>query len=157
MKKYLTLVFALVMAFTLTACLGGKKDYKDYNGYAFEGQDPWGNSLSINLKELKDDKFTWTYNVVIGEGENALTFSNEYTNEIKDGDITFNVKGTALEDSNYSYDYSGTLTLKDGKVIVKYEKGQVIESSPEGGSAAYQAEGLEEGKNEVTLTKIEEK
>ena len=157
MKKYLTAVIALVMALTLTACLGGKKDYKEYTGYEFEGSDPWGNVLSINLKELKDDKYTWTFNVVIGEGEAALTLSNEFTNEIKDDEIKFEVKGVSLEDSTISYVYTGTITLKDEKLIVKYEKGQLIEASPEGGSASYQAEGLEEGTNEVTLTKVKAK
>lgn len=156
MKKYLSIVVALLLAFTLTAC-GGKKDYKEYTGYAFEGQDPWGNPLSINFKELKDDKYTWTYNVVIGEGEYALTFSGEFTNEIDDGVIEFDIKGTALEDPNNSYEYTGTLTLKDEKVIVKYEEGEVTESSPEGGSSAYQVGGLEEGENEVTLKKVEAK
>lgn len=151
MKRYLTLVVAFVMALTLTACLGGKKDYKEYAGYSFDGNDPWGNSLSVNLKEFKDDKFTWSFNVVIGEGEDSITLSNEFTNDIKDDVINFTVKGTSIEDENLSYEYTGTLTLKDEKVVVKYEKGQVTESSPEGGSAAYQAEGLD--KNEVTLTK----
>ena len=158
MKKYLIAVVALVMTFTLTACLGrGKPDYKEYTGYSFEGKDPWGNTFNINLKELKDDKYTYTYNVIIGEGETAITFSNEFVSEIKDDEMVLDVSGTALDDPTYSYEYHGFITLKDGKLIVKYTKGQVIESGPEGGSASYQAEGLEEDNNEVTLTKVEAK
>ena len=155
MKKYLIVVLTFVMTITLTACLGSK-DYKEYIGYAYEGNDPWSNTLSINLKEMKDDKVTWTYNVVIGEAENSITLSDEFTSELKNGEIKFEITGTVLENQDISYEYSGTITLKDNKVIVKYEKGQVTESSPEGGSASYQVGGLGDD-NEVTLKRIEAK
>ena len=63
-----------------------------------------------------------TFNDVIGESDLSTTISNEFTNEIKDGVVEFHVSGTALDNSNVSYDYSGTLTLKDKKVVVKFEK-----------------------------------
>lgn len=157
MKKYIITVFAFVISLTLTACLGGEKDYKKYIGYSYEGSDPWESTFSINLKELKDDKVTWTFNVVIGEGEGALTLSDEYTNELKDGVIKFDVSGNALEDQTIKYEYSGTITLKDDKLVVLYEKGHLTEESPLGGSASYQVEGLEEDKNEVTLKRVEAK
>lgn len=158
MKKFklFGVIIALIMVLTVTACV--KKDnYKDYIGYAFDGIDPWGNTLSINLKELKDDELTWTYNVIIGEEKYSITLSDEFTNELKDNVIKFKVKGTALDNDNYTYDYSGTITLKDKKLIVKYDKGQLNEKSDEGGSASYQVEALNDSKKTVTLKKAESK
>ena len=67
--------------------------------------------------------------------------------------MEFHVSGTALDNSNVSYDYSGTLTLKGKKIVVKFEKGQVNEASENGGSQSYQVEGLDSSKKSVTLTK----
>ena len=146
------------MVLTLIGCFGGSKDdYKDYIGYEFSGNDPWGNIFSVNLKSLNDDKLVWTFNDVIGESDLSTTISNEFTNEIKDDVVEFHVSGTALDNSNVSYDYSGTLTLKDKKVVVKFEKGHVSEASENGGSQSYQVEGLDSSKKSVTLTKNDAK
>ena len=152
MKKTTKLfaIFMIAAIFILTGC--GKKDYKDYIGYQFSGKDPWGNELAVTIRTLEDDKLTWTYTDVIGQGENSLTLYNELTTEFKDGKTLFNVKGEA--DSNHTFDYTGVLTLKDGELSIKYENGQLTSKSSEGDSTSHNVGALEEDTKTITLTKI---
>ena len=161
-SKLLSVLFIIVLLFGLTACdkkendnTKKRRDYKGYIGYEFSGEDPWGNTFSINLKTLKDNQLTWSFNDVIGTGKNSITLSNEYTNEIKDGRVDFHVQGTSLDNKNLSYDYSGTIILKEEKVRVEFKDGQVTEANANGGSASYQVGALDE--KTVVLTKTESK
>ena len=89
----------------------------------------------------------------MGEGKNAITLYNEVSSEFKDGKTPFNVNGnTDIE--GYSFDYSGTLSLKDGKLVVTYEKGQLTSSSSHGGSSSHNVGALEENAKTITLTKV---
>ena len=154
MKKFSKLFATLlvgVLALVLAGC-AKKADYKEYIGYQFSGKDPWGNELAVTIRTLEDDKLTWTYTDVIGKGENAITLYNEIVSEFKDSASLFIVKGN--DENNNSFDYSGTLTLKDGSVVIKFEKGQLTTNSTEGGSGSYQVGALDEDAKTITLTKV---
>ena len=118
-------------------------DWSNYMGKQYTGKDPWGNPLSVTLKGMAGNAVSFAYESVIGEGEHARTFLAESSGERKDGAIPFHVTATAKEYAAMHLDYSGHLTLKDGSLFVTYNAGSVVEESTEGGSAGYQALGLE--------------
>ena len=97
---------------------------------------------------------TFEYTAVIGEGEYKNTFRAEFSGESPAGSMPFRVTVTAAAQENEALhlDYSGTLTLKNGALFVTYDAGSVTEESTEGGSASYQAQGLEEEEKIVELT-----
>lgn len=152
MKKYLVGLLAVVFCFVLVGC-GKKDDYKEYLGYQFSGKDPWGGELAITVRTLENDKLTWTYIDVLGSGETSITVYNELETEFKDGTTSFTVKG---DEDDYSFNYDGTLTLKDGKLEVKLSSGALEEKSTEGGSASYQVGPLDDAAKSITLTKVED-
>lgn len=156
MKKSLRFfaVLFIAFAFVLTGC-AKKKDYKDYIGYQFGGKDPWDNELAVTIRIIENDKITWTFTDVIGEGEDSLTLYNELTTDLKDDKTSFNAKGKA--ENNHTFDYTGTLALKDGKLVITFEKGSLTSNSTEGGSTSHNVGGLEENAKTVTLTKAEDK
>ncbi len=117
--------------------------WSNYMGKQYTGQDPWGNRLSVTLKETTGNEVSFAYESVIGEGEFTRTFLTESCGEWKDGAIPFHITATAKEYEAMRLDYSGHLTLKDGSLFVTYDAGSVMEESTEGGSAGYQALALE--------------
>ena len=171
MKKYnkiFALVFVLVIALFITGCKKDEKEsdtnntnteiteknsYEDYIGYQFSGKDSWGNELAITVRTLENDKLTWTYTTVVGEAEESMTLYNELTTDFVDGVTSFNVSGNTDKEL-YTFDYSGTLTLKDGNLIVTYTAGQITNNSPEGGSTSHNVGALEEASKTFTLTKV---
>ena len=158
MKKLSTIIaFSLIAAVTtlLVGC-GKKANYDEYIGYQFSGKDPWNGLISVTIRKLENDKLTWTYTDVLGEGETSITAYAELTTDFKDGSTSFNAKGNTDVENN-SFDYTGTLILKDGKVSITYEKGQITSESTEGGSTSYIAEALENNQKTITLTKVEDK
>ena len=116
-SKLLVIALVFFLTLSLTACKK-EADYKDYVGYQFSGKDPWGNELAVTVRTIENDKITWTFTDVVGEGESSLTLYNELSTDLKDNATSFNAKGNA-DDTN-TYDYTGTLTLKDGKLLVKF-------------------------------------
>lgn len=162
-KGILFSILIVVSLFAITGCFEKKDNYDEYIGYQFSGNDPWGNELAITIRSLKDDKLTWTYTDTF---EDATAYQ-EITSKFKDGKTSFNIKDSIQVDglkdiggqtvdisSSYSYDYSGTLTLKDGKLFVKYEKGSLTTVSSEGDSASYQVGPLDDKDKTVTLKKV---
>lgn len=117
--------------------------WSNYMGKQYTGQDPWGNPLYVTLKGIEGNEVSFAYESVIGEGEYTRTFLAESSGELKDGAIPFHITATAKEYEAMHLDYSGHLTLKDGRLFVTYDAGSVVEESTEGGSAGYQALGLE--------------
>ena len=124
----------------------------DHIGEKFTGEDPWGNPVSIELKSAEGSTVTFEYTAVIGEGEYKNTFRAEFSGESPAGSMPFRVTAAAQENEALHLDYSGTLTLKNGALFVTYDAGSVTEESTEGGSASYQAQGLEEEEKIVELT-----
>ena len=126
-------------------------DFSDYIGKKYSGEDPWGNPLSITVKSAEGNTITFEYMAVIGEGEYISTFLTESSGEFLAGSIPFHITETAKENEAIHLDYSGFLTLRNGNLFVTYDAGSVIEESTEGGSAGYQAQGLEEEDKTVEL------
>ena len=156
MKKFAKMFSVVlgVFAFAVLTGCGAKKDYKEYVGNQYTGKDPWGNALNVTVRTIEDNKMTYTFTVLYGEGENILTAYKELSGELKDDAIAFEFKGETNEDTNTTFDYSGTITLKDGKLAVKFEKGQLTINSSEGGSGSNMADALEDKDKTVTLEKV---
>ena len=155
MKK-LSKIFAFSLIAVITVMLvgcGKKANYDEYIGYQFSGKDPWGNSLAVTIRTLENDKLTWTYTDSIDNGENPITLYNELTTDFKEGSTSFNVKGNADVES-ISFDYTGKLTLENGKLTITYEKGQVTTDSTEGGSTSHNVDALDAKEKTITLTKV---
>ena len=127
---------------------GNAENYSNYSGRQYTGEDPWGNPLSITLQGMDGSEVFYEYKAVIGEGEHTRTFMTESSGALSDGVMPFHVTATAKEYEAMLLDYSGTLTLADGSIFVTYDTGSVVEESTEGGSAGYQALGLE-GENKT--------
>lgn len=125
--------------------------YSDYLDKQYTGKDPWGNSLSITLKSMEGNEVSFTYEALIAGDASVRTFLTESSGELKDGVIPFHITAAAKEYAAMHCDYSGSLTLKAGALFVTYDAGSVIEDSPEGGSAGYQAIGLEGDNKTVEL------
>ena len=151
-SKLFVVAFAFVAALALTGCKKAA-DYKDYIGYQFSGKDPWENELAVTIRTLENDKLTWTFTDVMGEGENAATVYSELNSTFEDGKCEFIISGSTDQEGVVS-SYEGTLTLKDGKVLITFDKGQLTTKSTEGDSSAYQVGALEEANKTVTLTKV---
>ena len=150
--KVLATLLTIVLVFTLTGC--GSKNYDDYIGYQFAGKNPWGGELAITLRTLEDSKLTYTFTMDLGSGESSTLVYAEPEGILKDDSLSFIIMGKDNDHENYEYDYSGTLTLKDGKVVVELEKGQVTVKSTEGGSTAYNVGALEDEQKTITLEKV---
>ena len=154
-SKLFVIALAFVLTLSLTACKKDEKSdekkasYSEYIGYQFSRKDSWRNELAITVRTLENDKLTWTYTNSV---DNTTLYS-ELTTEFKDGSTSFNVKGDT-DDKVYSFDYTGTLTLKDGALVVTYSKGQLTVNSSEGGSTSHIVDALEENAKTFTLTKV---
>ena len=119
-------------------------DRSSYVGKQYTGKDPWGNPLSVTLKGIEGNEVSFAYESVIGEGEYARTFLAESSGEWKDGAIPFHITAAAKEYAAMHLDYSGHLTLKDGRLFVSYDAGSVVEESTEGGPRATRRWALKE-------------
>ena len=146
LAKILALVFVAVMLFAMVAC--GNK-YEPYEGYQFAGTNPWGEQLAITIRTIKDGKMEWTYTDIAGD----LTLYEEVTGTtLKDMTADFTVKGDANDITKFTY--SGTLTMKDGKLIVTYTAGNIEVFSTEGGSTARMIEAVPEAERTITLERV---
>ena len=150
-SKIFAFILTTVLVIAVTGC-GQNRNYDEYIGYQFSGTDPWQNELVITIRALENSKLTWTYTDVY---ENDITLYGELSTEFKNGTTSFNVKGYA--GNNYTFDYKGILTLKDGKLTIKYEDGSLTSSSPEGGSVSHQISPLQESQKTIVLTKVVDK
>jgi hypothetical protein len=127
--------------------------FAEYMGRQYSGEDPWGNPLSIDLISMEDGTVSYVYKSVIGEDDYLRTFLAESSGELIDGVMPFQITAAAEEDEATHLDYSGSIALTDGRLFVTYDAGAVTEESPEGGSAAYQAPGLE-GDNKTVILSV---
>ena len=154
-RKMMAAIVIVLAALACVCCSSEKEagtDYSDYVGVKYTGEDPWGNSLSITLQSIDGSDVSFEYEDVIGEGDYMSTFKAESSGELEDGVVAFHITATAAENEAVQCDYTGSLELKDGSLFVTYDDGQVNEESPEGGSASYQAQGLEGDDKTVELT-----
>lgn len=153
--KVISMSILLVLVALACVCCSGKKeetmDYSDYVGKEYTGEDPWGNLLSVTLKSMEDNQVTFDYVLSLGDALDMNLFVTESTGELKDGVIPFHITATAEENESLHFDYTGSMTLKDGSLFVIYDDGQVNEESSEGGSAGYQAQALEGDDKTVEL------
>ena len=125
--------------------------WSDYMGKQYAGEDPWGNPLTITLQGMEGNEISFEYLSVIGEGESARTFLAKASGALSDGTVPFHITASAQGYEAMHLDYSGSLTLKDGRLFVTYDAGSVVEDNPEGGSAGYQAPALEGDNKTVEL------
>jgi hypothetical protein len=126
--------------------------YSEYIGKQYTGEDPWGNPLSITLNSMEGIEVSFTYESVIGADDYRRTFLATSSGDLNAGTVSFHISATATENEAMHLDYTGSLTLADGSLFVTYDAGSVVEESSEGGSAGYQALGLEGENKTVELT-----
>lgn len=155
LKRIGAILFAAMMVLSLASCAGAKsEDYDSYIGYQYGGNDPWGNILTVTLMTMDNGNVSFTFTDAIGEGEDSYTFyADDLTGQLKNGVIDFNAKGISIENENETFDYSGTITLKDGKLIVEFKDGQAATISENGDSGSMHVGALEDKDKVVTLSR----
>ena len=127
--------------------------YADYAGYQFSGKDPWEGTLSVTIRSIVDNDMEWTFTDTY---ENHTLYQAQKGTSLHDGMAEFDIHGKDVEHDNVSFDYRGTIELKDSNVIVTLLAGAVTEESPEGGSSYHFAEALLSSglSNKVVLDKV---
>ena len=148
MKKTIVLkaMIALLLCFLLTACSSGADklavsdpEYADYVGAWFRGEDPWGGKLTVTIKSIVGGKMEWTF---ADSFDNSTLYQEMKGTEVKDGLVPFDVQGRDAEDRNTVFRYQGTMQLKDGAVVMTFEKGAVENRKFGDGSPVRDAEAL---------------
>ena len=154
-KRMTAVLIAALMVLSFAACAKGE-DYDKYIGYQYGGADPWGNILTVTLKTMDNGIVTYSFTDVLGEGEDSDTlYADDLTGQLKNGVIEFGAKGASIEsdDHDLTFDYSGTITLKGGKLYVAFEDGQVTTLSENGDSGWMHAGALEDKDKTVELSR----
>ena len=107
--------------------------------------------MSVTFRKLKGNKLDWAYGdgYETGAGEPIRVFS-EQVSKLENGIVSFKVEGDA-SDGGYTFEYSGTLSLKDDIVTLKYESGQLTPNGAKSG--IYRVDALDEGAKTVVLEK----
>lgn len=154
-KRVVAIIFAAMMVLSLAACAGAKsEDYNSYIGYQYGGNDPWGNILTITLYTMENGNVSFSFTDVIGKDEDSYTlYTDDLAGQLKNGVIDFNAKGASIEDENLTFDYSGTITLNGGRLIVEFKDGQVTTLSEYGDSGSLHVGALEDKDKTVTLSR----
>ena len=138
MKKRTVLkaVIPLALSFMLVGCSTGTEklavsdpEYSEYVGSWFHGEDPWGGNLSVTIKSIVDGKMEWTFT---DSYDNSTLYQEMKDTVVKDDAAAFDVQGNDAENKNTTFNYQGTMELKDGTVVMKFENGEVME----GGSSS---------------------
>ena len=158
--KFIVLVCLLVLAVVaLTGC-EKKEEVVDYSTYIgqYEGNDPWGNKMSVTFRNLQGSALDWTYgDAIVSEKDDDIRMFAESINEIENGVVTFNISGeTEANDVKYSFEFKGKMTLKEDKVILEYEDGGLNAIEPAGAGSAYQVGLLDKKDRTVTLERYKE-
>ena len=143
----LTILLAFCMVLSTAACGSTSKDsvpvsdagYAEYAGYQFSGTDPWGGTLSITVRTIVDGKMEWTFTDVF---DNHTLYQEQSGTVLEDGTAEFDISGSDVQDKDTTFEYRGTLELKDGRIIANLLSGSVMSASPEGGSASRMADAL---------------
>lgn len=145
-KRILPILLAFCMVLTMTACDSSKDsvpvsdaEYSEYAGYQFSGTDPWGGTLSITIRTIVDGKMEWTFTDVF---DNHTLYQEQAGTVLEHGAAEFDISGSDVQDKDTTFEYRGTLELKDGRVIANLLSGSVMSDSPEGGSASRMADAL---------------
>ena len=130
-------------------------EYEEYVGNLFVGQDPWGGTLAVEVKSISEGKASWTF---IDASEGSTLYQDVTDTKIADGRAEFTLAGRDLENDD-TFEYSGTLELKDGTVVMTFLSGAVATHSSEGGSSSRMAEALAGSglSNSVTLYRSQTK
>ena len=130
-------------------------EYEEYVGNLFVGQDPWGGTLAVEVKSISEGKASWTF---IDASEGSTLYQDVTDTKIADGRAEFTLAGRDLENDD-TFEYSGTLELKDGAVVMTFLSGAVATHSSEGGSSSRMAEALAGSglSNSVTLYRSQTK
>lgn len=128
-------------------------DYSKYMGYQFSGKDPWDNELAVTIRTISAGKMDWTFTDLYNLGENSITLYNELSTSFDGGKSSFKLSDN-IGDNIYSFNYEGKIELKDDKVYITYEKGELTSNSSNGGSTSHHVEALDKDKKVVVLTKI---
>ena len=109
MKKVIGLVCLMIVSvFIFTGC-EKKEETIDYSTYIgqFEGNDPWGNKMSVTFRNLQGDALDWAFGDAIeNEKEEDIRMFAESIDEIKNGVVTFNISGeTDANGVKYSFEF----------------------------------------------------
>ena len=128
-------------------------DYSKYMGYQFSGKDPWDNELAVTIRTISAGKMDWTFTDLYNLGENSITLYNELSTSFDGGKSSFKLSDN-IGDNIYSFNYEGKIELKDDKVYITYEKGELTSNSSNSGSTSHHVEALDKDKKIVVLTKI---
>jgi hypothetical protein len=152
-KIYVSSIIIFI-ALTIIACSIKVKKY-DLDYYIdnnFTGEDPWKHKFDIDFIEVKDDKITWTFTIVIVEGENTATLTNTYSNDFKDNKFNFDINGIALEKESVLFMFKGIISLENGEVVVNFEDGLITDTKSNDAFKKYHVSDLDASSKSVTLS-----
>jgi hypothetical protein len=133
----------------------------EYLNYIFEGQDPWGEKLSVEITDYKNNFISWKWvNTIEIDGGTKEIEINESSFLGKDLVFHFNIykKLDIYEDKNefYEYAYSGAVLLSNEKLLISFNDGQCC-SFVYGGSGVDYYEYGGTGRNGINLLSVLEK
>lgn len=125
--------------------------YEEYVGNVFVGQDPWGGTLAVTVSGITDGKMNWTF---VDASDSSTLYQEVEGTEIADGHAEFTLSGEDLENGD-TFDYAGTLDLKDGEAILTLRSGAVVTHNTEGDSSSRMADALADSglSNSIALSR----
>jgi len=129
-KNIVTIILAAALCLLITACSSeieklavSDQEYADYAGAWFRGKDPWGGDLSVMIKSIVDGKMEWTFT---DSFDQSTLYQEMKETVVQDHAASFDVQGNDAENRNTTFQYQGTMELKDGTVVMTFESGAVM-------------------------------
>jgi hypothetical protein len=129
-KNILPIILAVALSLLITACSSeieklavSDQEYADYAGAWFRGKDPWGGDLSVMIKSIVDGKMEWTFT---DSFDQSTLYQEMKETVVQDHAASFDVQGNDAENRNTTFQYQGTMELKDGTVVMTFESGAVM-------------------------------
>ena len=125
-----------------------EEQFQKYIGKEFIGDDPWGGTITIKVKKIKNNDLNCIYKDVI---DDYTIYVDLCDIELENGIATFGITGVTLEDDTVRFNYVGTLELIDDAIILHYMSGDLFIGSAQSGSYYYHIGALDEESKIVTL------
>ena len=148
MKKILLIVMLLAVS-----CTAQAEGFADYTGGKFVGSDPWEGELTVTIESIDDNRMDWTLTEAVEDVTLCLSINDT---ELTDGVGDFHIMGISQDNESIAYDYTGTVALSEGAVIITFTDGQTTQLNANGGSGFHMVGALEEDQRAVPLARVQD-